>query len=143
MSQMISIDTSRTSEPYWDHTRGLEPILVYLRNVFAMGNQQNERFHAIFLDQARSYLDDATLCMGNQASLSLRMRRLFAKALSLDARAMVIAHNHPSGNCHPSACDIASTRQIVNFARAVDITLLDHLIITPSRAYSMRAGGHL
>ncbi|MEP5938061.1 MAG: JAB domain-containing protein [Erythrobacter sp.] len=126
-----------------DHTQGLLPVIVYLRDLFAMSNPRREHFHAIFLDRSGHYLDDYTLQIGDAASLSIRMRELFSHALQLDARGLVIAHNHPSGHCQPSARDIASTREIVKFAKAVDIALLDHLIITPTRAYSMRAGGLL
>ena len=130
-------------DPTLDHTHGLLPIIVYLRNVFAMSNPRREHFHAIFTGRGGRYLDDYTLHTGDAGGLSIRMRELFAHALKLDASGLVIAHNHPSGQCQPSTRDIISTKEIVKFAKAVDITLLDHLIITPSRAYSMRAGGLL
>ena len=121
----------------------LLPMVVYLRDLFARNGPHLEHFHAIFLDQQRGYINDITLGSGGRAEVSLRMRSLFAYALQLDARVLVVAHNHPSGHCQPSARDIVSTKQIEHFARAVDIKLLDHLIVTPHRAYSMRAGGHL
>lgn len=135
----IQVQPSLASDP----TKGLLPVIIYLRNLFAMSNPRREHFHAIFFDERCRYLDDYTLGSGDQASLSIRMRRLFAYALKVDACGLVIAHNHPSGHCHPSASDIASTKQITHFAQAVDINLIDHLIITETRAYSMRAGGHL
>ncbi len=115
----------------------------YLRALFAQAGMHREHFHAIFLDANKEFLDQCTLTTGDRWGLSMRMRQLFARALHVDTKAMVIAHNHPSGQCQPSARDISATRKIVQFATAVDISLLDHLIITPTRAYSMRAGGIL
>jgi DNA repair protein RadC len=102
-----------------------------------------ERFHVIFLDQARAYLGDAPLGEGGARSLSVRMREVFGKALSVDAKGIVIAHNHPSGECRPSQRDIDATSRLNTIAKAVDIELLDHLIITHDAVYSMRAGGRL
>ena len=73
----------------------------------------------------------------------MRMRELFGKALSMDAHSMIVAHNHPSGRCKPSPYDITATRRLKDIARALDIELLDHLIITQQSVYSMRAGGDL
>ena len=71
------------------------------------------------------------------------MRDVFSQALSLGASAIILAHNHPSGNCRPSAQDILATRKFGEIANALDIALLDHLILTDTSVYSMRAGGLL
>lgn len=99
-----------------------------------------ERFHAIFVDKDRSFLGDSPLGLGGVGRLSLRMRDLFSKALSFDAHGILIAHNHPSGQCRPSKSDIVSTRRLETVATALDIELVDHLIFTKSAVYSMRAG---
>jgi DNA repair protein RadC len=99
-----------------------------------------ERFHAVFLDRNRGYLGDAPMGQGGLGCLSLRMRELFARALALSASGMLLAHNHPSGQCRPSAADIAATRRVEQVATALDIELLDHLIFTRHAVYSMRAG---
>ena len=65
------------------------------------------------------------------------------EALRLDARGIILAHNHPSGECRPSGCDIAATHQLAAVASALDIELIDHLIFTHEAVYSMRAGGLL
>ena len=102
-----------------------------------------ERFHTIFLDDQFAFLGDAPMGTGGAASLSVRMRDLFGAALNLQARAMIAAHNHPSGQCRPSQYDIDSTRRLKSIADALDIELLDHLIFTRTSVYSMRAGGLL
>nr|WP_255574031.1 JAB domain-containing protein [Erythrobacter sp. SCSIO 43205] len=101
---------------------------------------ETERFHVVFVDERRSHLGDAPMGSGGANCLSLRMRELFTKALSLRAHGIVVAHNHPSGLCRPSRSDIVSTRRLEQVASALDIELLDHLIFTQGAVYSMRAG---
>lgn len=112
----------------------------FLRAMVITWPFETERFHVLFVDQRRSYLGDAPMGSGGTDCLSLRMRDLFAKALSLRATGIVVAHNHPSGQCLPSRSDIVSTRRLEKVATALDIELLDHLIFTQGAVYSMRAG---
>lgn len=121
----------------------LASIIIYLQEIFAVACPGEERFHAIFLDAARGYLDDCVIGHGPSAHLAIRMRELFARALSLGARGLIVAHNHPSGDCRPSESDIAATHRLREIARALDIELLDHLIVTREKIYSMRAGGKI
>lgn len=121
----------------------LNAMVLYLRErMFAHGGRI-EHLHAIFLDGDHNFLADRRIGSGDATRLALRMRTLFATALQLGSRALIVVHNHPSGDCRPSARDIASTRRIAAIAAALDIELLDHLIITPDHAYSIRAGGTL
>jgi len=121
----------------------LGELFAYLRRVVLAPGQDHERGHAIFVDAQRCWLGDASVGVGSFNALSLRMRTLFGEALRLDARGMILAHNHPSGHCRPSGCDIAATRRLAEVARALDIELIDHLIFTHEAVYSMRAGGLL
>lgn len=99
----------------------------------------SERFCAVFLDERRSVLGHKKLGYGCNDALSVRLRDLFAGALSCNARSFIMAHNHPSENCRPSERDIAATERVSSIARALDLELLDHLIFTQSQAYSLRA----
>lgn len=118
-------------------------VIEFLRAMVVGQHGRVEQMHSLFLDDRGDYLGDAPLGQGADRALSLRMRELFSKALGMNARGMVIAHNHPSGQCWPSQCDIEATKRIRIFAEAVDIQLVDHLIFTRSEVYSMRAGGNL
>ena len=118
-------------------------MIDHLRCHLFVAQERDERFHAIFLDRRNSYLGDAGFGHGCGPSLSLRMRELFSRALELGATGIVIAHNHPSGQCRPSATDIAATRRLQAVGAALDIELLDHLVITREAVFSMRAGGLL
>ena len=118
-------------------------MIQYLRSVVLQAPERAERFHAIFVDAERRYLGDAAMGQGDLGALTLRMRELFGRALSVGARAIIIAHNHPSGDCRPSQNDIAATKRLSSIGEALDIELLDHLIFTSQSVYSMRAGGKL
>ncbi|MEO0463141.1 MAG: JAB domain-containing protein [Pseudomonadota bacterium] len=99
-----------------------------------------EQFCAAFLDHNRSVLGRVQLGLGCEGALTFRMRQLFESALSRGASAIIMAHNHPSGDCRPSKQDIDATERIAWIARALDIELLDHLIFTETAVYSLRAG---
>lgn len=121
----------------------LGPLVAHLRSVVLYPQDERERCHALFVDARRTCLGDAGIGRGARGALCLRMREIFGEALRLDAHGIILAHNHPSGQCRPSGCDIAATQQLVAVARALDIELIDHLIFTHEAVYSMRAGGLL
>lgn len=118
-------------------------MIDYLRRSLIVQRGEDEKFHAIFLDRRNAYLGDAGFGTGCGPALSLRMRELFFRALELGTAGIVVAHNHPSGICRPSETDIAATRRLHAVGAALDIELLDHLVITRDAVFSMRAGGLL
>ena len=126
-------------------TFGTQPgaLVAHLRAVVMAQQSAGERCHAMFVDARHGVLGEASIGMGNRSTLSLRMRDVFGTALRLDAAGVILAHNHPSGKCRPSAHDITATRRLAEVARALDIALIDHLIFTQEAVYSMRAGGLL
>ena len=115
----------------------------FLRSMVVIAPHGVERFHVMFVDAEHRYIGDVPLGHGRAGGLSVRLRDLFERALSLQAQGLVVAHNHPSGLCRPSSRDIESTKKLRNLAEALDIQLLDHLIFTTRGVYSMRAGGDL
>jgi DNA repair protein RadC len=126
------------------HSRANEGAIIdFLRAMVVTHPLSAERFHVLFLDDVRGYLGDAPMGIGAAGALSVRMRELFARALSLSASGIIVAHNHPSGDCRPSEFDIRATQRLKSVAEALDIELLDHLIFTQDAVYSMRAGGNL
>ena len=130
-----------------DRSRNLEAnqreVIELLRAMVLAPPVEAERLHAMFLDQRGSFLGDAPIGNSYSSSLSLRMRELFEMAFEMGASGIILAHNHPSGNCRPSQYDVDSTRRLKQVAQALDIELLDHLIFTRDAVYSMRAGGNL
>lgn len=123
--------------------RQLEMLMARLRWAILRPPATGERFHAVFLDDYASIVGDSPIITGKTGTLSLRMRDLFAHAFSANAKGMILAHNHPSGDCRPSEKDIHATRRISEVANALDIALIDHLIFTNTAVFSMRAGDKL
>jgi DNA repair protein RadC len=140
---MLMQAPTRASEGVLPQDQRTAAMIAYLRSLVLTPPAQYERGHAIFLDQRSAWLGDAPCGIGTMTTLAIRMRALLGEALRHDATGIILAHSHPSGACRPSGCDIATTRRLVEVARALDITLVDHLIFTTDAVYSMRAGGLL
>ncbi|WP_285711429.1 JAB domain-containing protein [Erythrobacter oryzae] len=140
---MLTQALSRSGESALSQDQRAAAMIAYLRSLVLAPPAQYERGHAIFLDPHSNWLGDAPCGIGTMTTLAIRMRALLGDALRHDAAGIILAHSHPSGHCRPSGCDIATTRRLAEIARALDITLIDHLIFTTDAVYSMRAGGLL
>lgn len=110
----------------------------YLRGKLA--NPSEERLYAIFMDCNDRYLLGETLAQGSRGQLTLRARDLVHRALDVGASGLLLAHNHPSGSSQPSEDDIRSTEQIWMITRALELNLIDHLIIGSGEVYSLKKG---
>lgn len=104
---------------------------------------KDEHLFVLFLDEHHRLIAEERYTSGSAGFLSLRPRKLFSRALALGSHAIVLAHNHPSGDPNPSQNDIDATRRIAADASFLDIQLLDHLIIGHSKVTSMLQGGLL
>ena len=116
-------------------------LVAHLRAALLQGTQPCERCHVLFTDGEQRYLGGTALGTGGAASLVLKPRDILKAGFMLGARGMLLAHNHPSGDCRPSRADIEATERLAWLGRMVDIALLDHFIVTSDAVYSMRAGG--
>jgi len=114
---------------------------VYLRNL--LGALSVEKVHATFLDRKHGYLADEIVGAGSGASTEIRNRALVRRALDLGARALILAHNHPSGSSEPSKADVRATSSLQRLLHAIEIELVDHLVIGRGAITSMREQGCL
>ncbi len=80
---------------------------------------------------------------GGHGHVGLSIRRIAADALVFDAVAVLIAHNHPSGDARPSERDLAFTRELARGLAALEVDLVDHLVIAGETVTSLRADGAL
>lgn len=96
-----------------------------------------------YLDRDRRLLGLRHSPSTERDTIAVPVRRVAADALAFDAAALVMAHNHPSGDPTPSGADIAVTRTLHDALAAIDVRLIDHLILTPDRIVSFRAIGLL
>jgi len=108
-----------------------------------LGNLQHEEFWVIYLNQQHAVLTHEQPSRGGITQTSVDIRLAFKRALALHAVAMILAHNHPSGNSIPSQSDQSLTKQFVKAGKNLDIRLLDHLIITENTYFSFADDGQL
>lgn len=106
-----------------------------------LAHKPHECFAVLFLDAQHRLICMETLFTGTLDQASVYPREVAARALLLRAASVVLAHNHPSGNPDPSAADIALTRRLQQALALLDITVLDHLIVTQGQAVSLAQRG--
>ena len=120
---------------------GWDALLAYCRT--AMSYLETEEFRVLFLDTKNFLIADECQAQGTVDHVPVFPREVVKRALELNASALILVHNHPSGDPSPSDGDMAMTRQIEDAAKALSITLHDHLIIGNSGEFSFRAQGLL
>ena len=118
-----------------------EQLLDYCHTT--MAHRDTEQFRILFLDRKNVLIADEEQARGTVDHVPVYPREVVKRALEMNASALILVHNHPSGDPTPSEADIAMTNQIETAAQALSITLHDHLIIGKSRELSFRAEGLL
>ncbi|MGC8873054.1 MAG: RadC family protein [Chloroflexia bacterium] len=103
-----------------------------------MGYLEQEQVRALLLDARHHLLRQVLVYQGSTRSAVVRIGELFREAVRENASALIVAHNHPSGDPTPSPEDIALTREIVHAGTLLGIDLLDHLVIARQRYVSLR-----
>ena len=118
-----------------------DALLSYCQT--AMAHRETEQFRILFLDRRNVLIADEAQARGTVDHVPVYPREVVKRALELNASALILVHNHPSGDPTPSGADIELTEQIRIAAEALGITLHDHLVIGRSRELSFRAEGLL
>ena len=109
----------------------------------AMAHRETEQFRILFLDRKNVLIADEEQAKGTVDHVPVYPREVVKRGLELNASALILVHNHPSGDPTPSQADISMTLQVQEAAQVLGITLHDHLIIGKSREVSFRAQGYL
>ena len=103
----------------------------------------HETFRVMFLNTAKMVIGIRDICIGGLEATVVDIRMIFQAALGVNATAMILAHNHPSGTLEPSVEDLELTRRIVEGGQFLDIPVVDHIILTEKRYYSFADDGLL
>jgi DNA repair protein RadC len=111
----------------------------FLRNRLAP--QTREVFACLFLDSRHRVITYETLFLGTVDRAAVHPREVMRRALELNAAALILAHNHPSGVAEPSSADIALTASLADLLSKVDVRLLDHLVVGRGREVSLAERG--
>ena len=99
----------------------------FLRNRLA--HLPREVFGCLFLDNRHRLIRFEALFLGTVDRASVHPREVLRRALELNAAALILAHNHPSGVAEPSASDVALTRDLTELLSRVEVRVLDHLVV--------------
>jgi len=109
----------------------------------AMARNAQEEFRILFLDRKNALIADEVQGQGTIDHTPVYPREIVKRALELSAAAIILVHNHPSGDPTPSKADIEMTREIANAARALHIAVHDHIVVARGGALSFKSLGLL
>lgn len=112
---------------------------AYLRA--ALVGAPREQFRVLYLDKKNQLIADEVLGEGTVDHAPVYPREVVRRALELHASAMLLCHNHPSGDPTPSSGDVEMTRQVVEAAKALRIAVHDHIVVGGQQTASLRALG--
>ena len=107
----------------------------------AMARRETEEFRVLFLDRKNVLIEDHVQSRGTVDHAPVYPREIMKRALALNASALILVHNHPSGDPEPSRADIAMTKEIVAAAATLKIAVHDHLVIGRAGHASFKALG--
>jgi len=106
-----------------------------------MGLLEQEHLRVVLLDTRNRVLEMHTVYVGNLNTSVVRVGEIFRQAIKANSAALIVVHNHPSGDPTPSPEDVAVTEQIVQAGRLLNVEVLDHLIIGHQRFISLKERG--
>lgn len=104
-------------------------------------DKKKEHFVALLLDNRHRVIRLSPIAVGSLSASLVHPRELFKEAIAASAAAVIVAHNHPSGDPEPSAHDCALTKRLVQAGKLLGIEVLDHLIVGADRTVSLKVLG--
>ena len=114
-------------------------LLAYVRA--ALAHEAREQFRVLFLDRKNGLLRDEMIALVTVDHAPVYPREVMRRALELSASAMILVHNHPSGDPTPSRADVEMTRRIVEAARVLGLDVHDHLVVGREGTASFKSLG--
>lgn len=116
-------------------------LLDYLRA--SLQHASTEEFRVLFLDKKNRLVKDEFQAAGTVDHAPVYPREVVKRAIALDASALILVHNHPSGDPTPSNADIEMTRRVIDAGKPFDIVVHDHIVVGRERTASFKALGLL
>ena len=110
--------------------------MVYQHLKPFLGDLNHEEFYLIMLNHANEIIQTKQVSKGGMSSTIVDGKIIFNMALSFQASAIIVSHNHPSGNLNPSSQDLKLTKSLTEFGKYIDLPLLDHIIFTDNGYFS-------
>lgn len=125
--QLVVSSTAKAANYFAERLRGLA----------------EEQFHVLYLNRRKALLEDALIAQGSVDSVRPSLRDIVARALRLNASALIAAHNHPSGVSEPSESDRLLTQDLIAASRPLGLRVLDHIIVGDETTFSFADSGLL
>ena len=135
----VSVRTAREQVARRPVISSWSALLAYVKT--ALAHETREQFRVLFLDRKNQLIADETMGRGTVDHAPVYPREVMRRALELAASAVILVHNHPSGDPTPSSADVDMTRQVVEAGRALRISVHDHLIAGRDGVASLKALG--
>jgi DNA repair protein RadC len=123
----------------FDRLNNSQDVKAYLR--LHLAAEMNEVFAVLFLNNQKCLIAFEKLFHGTINEAVVYPRVVLQKALAYNAAAIILAHNHPSGECMPSTADIEITQTLQKVLKIIDISVLDHVIVSQRDSYSFAEHG--
>ena len=120
----------------WERDRFDRVLPVCRYCVLKLCDERNEKLYLLCLDEQYRLLHSEIICEGTLEGVILSSRRIIECALRYDARRIVIAHNHPTGEPTPSRADYAATAKVIRDASVFGLQVIDHIVTVGTRCYS-------
>ena len=133
----LGLKCAREAAPAVHPVRDAADAYAQLKHRFV--GLQHEELHALYLDRRHGVVAIRTLTRGSACFTVVDVRQVFRPAVALGAAAVVLAHNHPSGDARPSRQDRLVTRRVAHAGRTLGIPLMDHLVVGDQRYTSLVA----
>ena len=114
-------------------------LLKYLRN--KIGYEEIEKFYVLYLSSSNEVIEFEENSVGTLYRSSVYPREIYKKIINLNAKSIILAHNHPSDNITPSKCDIELTNEIAKGLKNFGALLIEHIIITKNSYFSFLEEG--
>ena len=134
-SSLYDYDQKQLNNPY--------AVSCMLNEIFDMENLCEEHFVMLALDTKLKVVGAFDIHVGTSKSSPVSAKSVFTRAMLCNANSIIVAHNHPSGDAHPSRDDVNITRTLEKAGEILDIKLQDHIIIGEDSYYSFRNEGML
>ena len=141
LAQAAALRLLRTEQMGQPVLKNWDRLMEYLNAVLA--RERVEQFRVLFLDNRNRLIADEAQARGTVNHTPVYPREVVKRALELQSTALILVHNHPSGDPSPSQDDVAMTREVKVAASALSIVLHDHVIVGNGRWLSFRREGLL
>lgn len=103
-----------------------------------IGNLKKEQFRGLYFNSRNKLIHDEVISLGTLTTNLVHPREVFQPAIQYSAAAVILAHNHPSGDPKPSEDDIKITQQLIEASKIINIEILDHIIIGKNKYLSLK-----